>query len=101
MTLPQSVLKLMWEYDAKGLQGLIGMPDAVLERVMIRGGWEEMVWLKEKVGVDRLGEFLVKRGARVLPPRELRYWCFVCGINDSIADGWVSEARRRVKEWRG
>ena len=101
MTLPQPILDLMWEYDPKALMDLSAVPDAVLERAMIRGGWEVMAWLKKSVGLERIREFLETRGRRVLPPRELRYWSFLCSIDESVADAWVLEAGRRTKAWRG
>lgn len=101
MKLPQPVLQLMWEYDLDALQSCSGIPDAVLERVMVRGGWEEMVWLKKEIGLERIRSFLEKRGSRVLPPRELRFWCLAGGIDDSTADRWVAEARYRMESWRG
>jgi hypothetical protein len=73
----------------------------VIERVMTRGLWEDMRWLLATFGRERLREFLTRRGRRVLPPRELRFWGTVCGIAPADLDRWVGGARQRRGSWRG
>ena len=101
MEFPHNVLELMWEYDQNALACSPELPDAVIERVMARGSWDAMRWLLEAVGRDRLGAFLERRGARVLPPRELRFWCWATGVGEPRATDWVRCAREREVAWRG
>ncbi len=53
--------------------------DYVLERVMSRGGWEAMRWLREVYPAETLAGFIVRKGAR-LSPRERAYWSLIAGL---------------------
>jgi len=100
MKIPGDVLRLMWEYDGAALQDSAEIPDVVFERVMARGGISQMRWLLHTVDRSRLAVYLKNRGHRVLPPRELRFWCRMAGIEEATADDWVGSARARERAWR-
>ena len=101
MILPESVRALLYEYDASAGTDGPAWERAAIERVMLRGRMEDMRWLLATFERDRLRTFLAERGHRVLPPRELRFWCTVCGTQQTDADTWVDEARRSERAWRG
>jgi len=101
MPIPASICDLLWEYTVDGTVVDGPAENAVLERVMQVGGWDEMRWLLRTYGRRRLQEFLEDRGRRVLAPRELRFWAFVCGVPAEEQERWVTEARRRERMWRG
>ncbi len=98
---PSNVLRLMWEYDQNSLIQGSELPDAIIERVMARGGWSEMQWLLRTVDRERLRTFLAERGSRVLPPREVSFWALACEIPEETATSWRQDARRREHQWRG
>jgi hypothetical protein len=100
MEIPEAVRELLWEYRIEGALNP-QWEDAVLERVMQRGGWSEMRWLVRSFDRARLRNYLARRGHRVLAPRELRYWALVCGVPDEDQDRWIDAARRREQAWRG
>lgn len=100
MIIPQSVIDLMWEYDPMVLAVSTELPDAVMERVMARGPWNDMRWLLDTAGRDKLRDFLERRGIRTLPPRELRFWCWITGFPESQTADWVKLARIREAAWR-
>jgi hypothetical protein len=100
MEIPQAVRELLWEYRIEdGIDSR--WEDTILERVMQRGGWAEMRWLLSAFDRARLRAFLVRRGHRVLTPRELRYWSFVSEVSAEEQDAWVAAARHRERAWRG
>jgi hypothetical protein len=101
MEIPATVRELLWEYSSD--ESLIEGPaeSTVVERVMQLGGWDEMRWLLKSFSRDRLRAYLEHRGRRVLAPRELRFWMFVCGVPLEEQDDWAEDARRREFEWRG
>lgn len=101
MVIPDRVRELMWEYDPDALDALHELPDVVIERLMERGGVADMRWLIHTVGAHRLRRFLEARGRRVLPPRELRFWCWATRVDEDSADAWVERARTREASWRG
>lgn len=100
MQIPSGVRELLWEYQIEGFVES-RWQDTIMSRVMQRGGWTEMRWLLKTFGRDRLREFLSDRGRRILGPRELRYWAFVCGVSGDEQDAWVAAARHRERAWRG
>lgn len=101
MKIPRDIERLLWEYDLNGIDLWTELPEAVLERVMVRGGWVEMKWLIREVGAERLRSYLEKRGARVLPPREVAFWGLACSVPDAVVQEWVIQSRARRSAWCG
>ena len=101
MRFPDTVERLLWEYDLAALRAEAELPEIVIERVMARGGSEPMRWLLKTVRRERLRRFLEERGRTVLPPRELAFWAFACSVPEALSADWVREAREHEAEWRG
>jgi hypothetical protein len=77
--LPREVAKLFWETEPASVD-LERHRDYVMERVMARGGWEAMRWLRGTFSRELLADFLVRKGLR-LAPRERAYWAIVAGVD--------------------
>jgi len=75
MVLPDDVALLFWDIDV-GTLDLDRHRDYVLERVMARGNWTAMKWLRAQYPEDQIAGFLQRRGSH-LPPRERAYWSLV------------------------
>ena len=84
-TLPGHVVNLFWEVDPASID-LDLHRNYVLERVMSRGGWDAMQWLKATYSRQDLATFLRLRGGR-LAPRERAYWCLVAGVEVPTVPG--------------
>lgn len=82
---PPDVVRLFWDVDPERVD-LHLHRDYVMERVMSRGGWEAMRWLRESYPPAEIGDFLVRKGGR-LAPRELAYWSLIAGIELSSPRG--------------
>jgi hypothetical protein len=80
------VAKLFWELDPETID-LRAHRAYVIGRVMERGGWLAMKWLRETYSTEDLREFLGSRRGRALAPRERAYWCLVVGIEATPARG--------------
>jgi hypothetical protein len=78
LPIPADVARLFWDIDPATLD-LEHHGDYVLERVMTRGNWAAMSWLRATYSRDVLAEFLHRKGSR-LGPRDLAYWCLVAGV---------------------
>ena len=100
MEIPTTVRSLLWEYSLGDTTLSDRWYPTIIERVMQRGGWDDMLWLLRAFDRERLRAFLVHRGRRVLAPRELRFWARICGVADEEQDAWVHEARERERAWR-
>ena len=75
--LPDSVKLLFWDVEADTVD-LESHADYVMERVMSRGSWEAMKWLRARYARESLADFLRRRGER-LTPRDRAYWALVAG----------------------
>lgn len=74
--LPDAVARLLWDVASDDVD-LDAHADYVMERVMARGDWEAMCWLRRTYPRERLADYLRRSGAGRLPPRELAYWSLV------------------------
>jgi hypothetical protein len=85
-TLPEFVSRLLWDLDPTAID-----PDRdaalIFERVMTRGGWDAMKWLRARYPRERLASFVRAEGARRLSPRDLAYWALVCGLEAKPGTG--------------
>lgn len=75
---PASVERLFWDVDPATVD-LDAHSDYVMERVMVRGTLEAMRWLRTTYSVDRLADFLRRRGDRIAP-RDRAYWRLIAGL---------------------
>lgn len=85
-SLPRSVAQLFWDVDPASVD-LKAHGDYVLERVMSRGGWAAMQWLRATYSRDELASFLERKGNHRLAPRELSYWSLIAGIDSPARTG--------------
>ena len=83
--LPDFVRMLLWDVDPEEVR-LPAHRDYVLERVMARGGWAAMCWVRTSFAPDVLRDFLARKGGR-LPARERAYWSLVAGMEAPHARG--------------
>ena len=100
MEIPETVQSLLWEYSLEEIPSGGRWQSAIIERVMQRGCWDDMLWLLRAFDRERLRDFLGHRGRRALAPRELRFWATICGVPEDEQDTWVHESRERVGAWR-
>ncbi len=77
--LPESVVRLLWDVDPDAID-LRRDRALIMERVMSRGTWEAMQWLRRQYSHEDLAEFVRTRGVRRLSPRDLAYWALVTGV---------------------
>ncbi len=85
VSIPPAFHPLFWDVDPAGIS-LPAHNDYVLERLMQRGGWDAMKWLRAHFEPEVLRDFLARKGQR-LPPRERAYWALVSGAKLAPATG--------------
>jgi len=98
--IPNDIHRLLWEYDLDDIDLWTELPEVVIERVMALGGWVQMQWLLNEVETEDLRSYLERKGARVLPPREIAFWGLACSVPDALVQEWVIQSRARRIEWR-
>ncbi len=84
--LPDFISRLLWDVDPSALD-LQRDARLIFERVMTRGTWAAMKWLRARYSSEELASFVRAEGARRLPPRDLAYWSLVCGVDASVGGG--------------
>jgi hypothetical protein len=81
--------RLRWEADR----------DFVIGRLLERGDWPAMQWLRWKAGDAELRRWLAARRGRGISPRRLRYWELVLDLPHRRVSAWI-EAQRGLP-WAG
>lgn len=84
--LPDFVVRLLWDVDPSTLD-VEHDCTLIFERVMSRGGWDAMRWLRGRYPKAQLAEFIRGDGGRRLSPRDLAYWALVCDVDVEPAAG--------------
>ena len=84
--IPDDVTRLFWEVDPASVD-LERHRDYVMERVMNRGTWEAMQWLRRTYSPAVIADFLDRKGVRLVAPRERAYWALVSGSGVPTACG--------------
>jgi hypothetical protein len=83
--LPDEVRRLFWDVEPGSLDR-DRHADYVMERIMTRGGWAAMQWLRSAYSIADLRAFLERKGGR-LAPRDLAYWCLWTGLDRPCGPG--------------
>lgn len=65
----------------------------IIERILDRGSWEEVNWLFEHYGEQRLAEWVRRYGFRALSKRSFALWRLVLNVDDYEAPEWAKEAK--------
>ena len=76
--LPDFIVRLLWDVDPQSDRHALA--PLIFERVMSRGTWEAMKWLRAEFSRDELATFVRDLGAKRLAPRDLAYWAFICDV---------------------
>jgi hypothetical protein len=82
---PEALRTLFWDVDPDTIR-LPEHADYVIERVMSRGPWNAMRWLRTAFDEATLTSFLRRKGDR-LAPRERAYWSLVLRTDTPQARG--------------
>jgi hypothetical protein len=97
--LPPSVAALFWECD-EGSVRWDRHRDAVVERVLARGDWESIQWLRRTAGDAVVREVVVRTRGRSLSPEQLRLWQLLLALPDGDVRAWLALESRRVWDRR-
>ena len=96
--IPPRFAGLFWDLKSESLDLDRHRPQ-VIQRVLQRGDWEAIQWLRSQVGDDGLREWFVRTGGRGLDPRRLRFWQLVLDLPREDVDKWIETMRK--DPWHG
>jgi len=77
-TFPEPVRVLLWDVEPDTVD-LDRHADYLMERIMGRGSWEAMRWLRRTYPREKVADFVRRRGSH-LAPRDEAYWALIAGV---------------------
>jgi hypothetical protein len=95
--LPSDSAWLFPEVDVDSLE-LERHSGVIIERLLERGTWEQVRWLFDTYGEDRVAGWVHRHGFRLLSKRSFALWRLVLGIKEYVAPEWAREVRR-MEAW--
>jgi hypothetical protein len=96
--LPAAVTDLLWDV-APGEVRLPRHRDFLIGRILARGTWAAVDWLRRELSDAAIAEYLERTRGRCLSPRQLRFWELVLGLDDDAVSGWIAHRRGGSKLW--
>src|SRR5512139_209642 len=96
--LPPAVRDLLWDVDPAELR-LPRHRDFLISRILARGTWAALQWLRLELGDAALAEYVRRTRGRVLSRRQLRFWELVLGLEHDLVSGWIAEREATSAPW--
>jgi hypothetical protein len=92
--LPEILRPLFWDYPFGRLRW---ETDAALvtDRVLARGHYDAIRWLRSKLGDNGLREWIIDRRGRGLSPRDLSFWQLVLRLPKRSVMEWLRDPGRQ------
>lgn len=97
--LPKNLRVLFPEYDFDSLEWEADR-DLVISRVLAKGDWDAVCWVRERLGDVQLQSWIERRRGRGLDAAQLRFWELVLGIPRRQVNEWLRAPERQVWEQR-
>ena len=93
--LPEEVRETLWEYRPDDVTWE-GNREFIVERVLSRGTWDAVRWVRSQVGDSGLGDVIVRSRGRMLTPAQLRFWQLILGLPENVVTGWLESEDRII-----
>ena len=71
----------------------------LIRRVLSRGTWAQIQWLREAAGDDALRETITRTHAKDLTRKQARFWQVILGLDEAAVTAWLGTPMRRL--WEG
>lgn len=97
--IPEFLHRFFWEYDPEEID-IHKHSDLIINRIMERGTWKAMFWLRSTYSQKMLSDFLYRRGSKILPFRELNYWALICDVPEETRQSWIRSRRQNQDVWQ-
>lgn len=91
-TLPPPLRRYFWDVDPEALS-VEEHPEWTVGRLLRRGGWDAVRWLRREVGDRELERWLREREGGGLSPRRLRFWALVLDLPENLVEDWIEASR--------
>ena len=93
-SLPREILDVLWDVDPDAAWK--DHPDFVVERVLSRGTWDAIGWIRSSFGDPRIRDVIRASRGRLLTRRQLRFWQLVLDLSGDEVDRWMAMPGRET-----
>lgn len=90
--------RLFWDCDPGELSWEAHL-DFIVERMLSRGDWDSIQWLRRLIGDERIGEVIRRHGGRTLTPQQIRLWQLILDLPEEEVAKWLAAPSRAL--WDG
>jgi hypothetical protein len=97
--IPSWLAALLWDYETSALD-LDRHQSAVIARVLSRGDWRSVCWLRTRYGDAPVREWLLSKRGRSLDRRSVRLWQLVFDLPAAEVESWLAAPERAVWDRR-
>ena len=97
--LPVRMKPFFWDYPFHLLRMDKDL-DLIISRLLSRGDWEAVKWLRARLPEGELKSWLMRRRGAGLSLPQLRFWQLVLGLHRRDVDRWIQEEGRRIWDRR-
>jgi len=97
--LPVRMKPFFWDYPFHLLRMDKDL-DLIISRLLSRGDWEAVKWLRARLPEDELKSWLTCRRGAGLSPQKLRFWELVLELPERDVNDWLQDENRRIWDQR-
>jgi hypothetical protein len=90
--LPKSFYRFFWDYPPVDLSWETDK-DLIIRRILTKGSWEAVVWLRKQMGDEMLRQWLVNHHCKGLSARQIRFWELLLGLPKKQTNDWIQIVR--------
>jgi len=98
-SIPARLRPFFWDVPFRRLR-LDRDRDLIIRRLLDRGDWEAVQWLRTRFPDRDLKNWLVDRRGAGLSPQKLRFWELVLGLPRRDVNDWLQDENRRIWDQR-
>ncbi|OPY06071.1 MAG: hypothetical protein A4E67_01645 [Syntrophaceae bacterium PtaB.Bin038] len=98
-SIPARLRPFFWDVEFRRLK-LDRDRDLIIRRLLDRGDWEAVQWLRTRFSDRDLKNWLVDRRGAGLSPPKLRFWELVLGLPEQDVNDWLRSKTRQVWDQR-
>jgi hypothetical protein len=93
--IPEKLRPLFWDCAFDDLRWSADR-DFIIGRVLSRGEWDAVQWLRETAGDAQLKEWLKLRQGGALSPERLRFWELVLHLSHHTVSDWINNCSNSI-----
>jgi len=97
-SLKKQLASVLWDVDPARVS-LARHRQFLIRRVLSRGTWAQITWLRARVGDEALRSTIVRTHAKDLTRRQARFWQVILGLDAAEVSVWLASPMRRL--WEG